>query len=87
MTFLAVGADLSALGNVALLGSDLRLFSGWWEVWGTWREQEQAMFSFLVAEHSFNQQVALQCEGSLEKQETHAWVPTPSLPLAVCPSP
>lgn len=35
MTFLAVGADLSALGNVALLGSDLRLFSGWWEVWGT----------------------------------------------------
>lgn len=40
MTLLALGAALSALGNVTLLRSGLLLFGSWWEVWGTQRSVE-----------------------------------------------
>lgn len=40
VSLLALGAAVSALGNVALLGLDLFLFSGWQEVWGTQRSME-----------------------------------------------
>lgn len=53
---LALGAALSALGNVALLRSDLFLFSSWRELWGLrglWK-QKQAMSSFLVTDQGFS---------------------------------